>query len=511
MDGRWRGLDSSLADMARAGVLLLLSLPLAYAAPGEKRTAWTFDTLLDTARERAQQPYKEPADDLPKSLRDLDYDGYRSIEYRRSQALWAGEGLPFQVEFFHRGYLFSRRVSISVLKDGQAVEVPFSPDLFEYDVNSVQPEDLPGDLGFAGFRLLYPIDRPDRFDEFISFLGASYFRALGAKQVYGASARGLAIGMGLPDEEFPRFESFWIQRPKTFARAITVYALLDSPSVTGAYRLDIRPGSETVVEVDARIFARKTVDALGAAPLTSMYFYGRNGPLRFRGDRPEVHDSDGMLIANEPNEWLWRPLWNPKTLSLSTFEIETLGGFGLMQRDRDPCDYDDTGAFYEKRPSIWVEPLSPWRAGTVRLLELASKGEGQDNIGACWIPQAGLSIGDSLSLRYRLHFGKALPRSEDVSRVVATRWSGSAETGARFEVDFDLGARNSTLSGPLEPVVSAMRGQITAVRTGPDPPGRRWRVTFEATPRPGEIMEMRAALAQSGHGLTEVWSFPWPR
>lgn len=466
------------------------------------------------AEQRARQPFRPPPDELPQALRELDYDGYRTISYRPDRALWADENLPFQVEFFHRGYLFPKRVRVFILDGAQAHEAPFSSKLFDYSASAIRPAALPEDLGFTGFRLLYPIHQADHHHEFISFLGASYFRALGAHQVYGTSARGLAVGMGAPVEEFPYFEAFWIEQPSAGARAITVYALLDSASVTGAYRFDVRPGEATLVDVHAELFARTTFSDVGVAPLTSMYFYGRNGPKQFQDSRPQVHDSDGLLIAHGSGEWIWRPLWNPLTISLSTFEAESVKGFGLLQRARDPCDYEDKRTSYERRPSIWVEPLTPWQGGAVRLLELPSNGEGQDNIGACWVRPAGAGAppgAPALSLAYRLTFGKAVPEPSDVGRVVATHWSGSAEAGTRFEVDFDLGPARLDPRGTPAAAVSATGGQVSAVHTQRAPSSRYWRVTFEAAPDPNQIMEIRASLRRDGRTLTEVWSFPWPR
>lgn len=502
---------SSFKGWCSGLVVVCLVLAVNRGGLAQGQGGWSFETLAGLARQRAGVPYQQRKEELPKPLQDLDYDGYRAINYRRSEALWSDEDLPFQVEFFHRGYLFPRRVAISVLDGGKATEVPFSAERFEYDVNSVRAKEVPKGLGYAGFRLLYPIHERDRHAEFISFLGASYFRAIGANQVYGASARGLAVGMGLPDEEFPAFERFWIEKPRRGARTITVYALLDSPSVAGAYRFDVRPGRVTIVDVVARVFARDTFDEVGIAPLTSMYFYGRNGPQQFQGERPEVHDSDGLLLRNDSVEWVWRPLWNPKALSLSTFEIGSLGGFGLMQRDRDPNHYNDSRVQYERRPSVWVEPASPWEEGNVRLLELATDGEGQDNIGVCWIPPVELKENGTLSLRYRLHFGRRAPVPADLGQVVATHWSPSEGSQVQFAVDFDLSGAGLDAGEAPEAVVSADGGEIEKVEVQPDPSGQFWRATFEAVPEPGQIMEIRASLARQGRILTEVWSFPWPR
>ncbi len=131
------------------------------------------------------------------------------------------------------------------------------------------------------------------------FLGASYFRVLGRGQSYGASARGLAINVATTGgEEFPYFSDFWLVRPLPQQRTLTIFALLDSPSLTGAYRFEIRPGATTDVEVTATLYARKNVEKLGVAPLTSMFLFGEEHRRQFDDYRPEVHDSDGLLDAD---------------------------------------------------------------------------------------------------------------------------------------------------------------------------------------------------------------------
>src|SRR6185503_8331737 len=137
----------------------------------------------------------------------------------------------------------------------------------------------------------------------------SYFRAVGKGQMFGLSTRGLAIDTGLPSgEEFPSFKEYWLERPERDARESRLYALLDSPSVTGAYSFVVQPGERTLVDVRARLFLRKAVKELGIAPLTSMFLYGEEKG-RPEGDwRPEVHDSDGLLVQSNAGEWIWRPL-----------------------------------------------------------------------------------------------------------------------------------------------------------------------------------------------------------
>ena len=187
-------------------------------------------------------------------------------------------------------------------------KVRYSPEMFEFGNVEIEPAALEN-LGFAGFKVLYPLNKPDKADELMTLLGASYFRVIGKDQVYGLSARGLAIDTALPSgEEFPRFREFWIERPEADRRNLVIYALLDSPRATGAYRMVVTPGKDSTVDVKARIYLREPVEKLGIAALTSMYLFGANQPSELLNYRPQLHDSEGLAIHTGADEWIWRPL-----------------------------------------------------------------------------------------------------------------------------------------------------------------------------------------------------------
>jgi glucans biosynthesis protein len=166
-------------------------------------------------------------------------------------------------------------------------------------------------LGFAGFRLHYPIKRKEYKDEVIVFLGATYFRAIGRDQAFGASARAVALNTALPSgEEFPFFTEFWLVQPAPTRRHDDLRAGRQ-PKPDGRVPLHRRPGTETTVLVDARLFRRQPVAKLGIAPLTSMFLHGENSKRCVTDFRPEVHDSDGVLMLLPNGEWVWRPVDNP--------------------------------------------------------------------------------------------------------------------------------------------------------------------------------------------------------
>ena len=344
-------LTRSLAGYARLAVGLL-ALASAHAA-----LAFGFNDVAVRAKQLATKPYQAPTETLPRQLRELRYDQYREIRFKSDQAYWRRDKLPFELGFFHEGSYYDQPVKINEVSPAGVREIRFDPRLFDYGPVKLDAKQLQH-LGFAGFRVHYAMNTPKYKDEVIVFLGASYFRAIGKNQVYGLSARGLAIDTALNSgEEFPRFTDFWIERPAANAKELTVYALLNSRRATGAYRFVIKPGTDTVVDVKAQVYMRENVSKLAIAPLTSMFFFGENQPAANLDFRPEVHDSDGLSVLSGTGEWIWRPLTNPKRLLVSSFSTTNPGGFGLMQRDRAFSSYEEIGDRYEQRPT---RPTTTW-------------------------------------------------------------------------------------------------------------------------------------------------------
>jgi glucans biosynthesis protein len=491
---------------------LLLLASLATLRPGTILGAdFDFAGLRERARLLAAKPYVAPAAALPVTWQKLTYDEYRRIQFRADQSWWRKEALPFELQFFHPGGLFNRTVPISEVVAGDATPIRFTPAFFNYDgldAGSASPV-----TGFAGFRVLYDLNKPR--DELGAFLGASYFRLLCEKAVYGLSARGLAINTAEPGgEEFPVFEEFWIERPTAGARQLVLYALLDSASVTGAYRFVISPGADTVVDVKAVVYCRQTVKVLGFAPLTSMFWYGENSPAaERRGPRPEVHDSDGLMILSENGEWSWRPLTNPTAARIMTFNEENPRGFGLAQRDRDFASYQDREAQYHLRPSAWVEPAGAWGRGAVRLVELPTPNEYSDNIVAFWVPGHEPSPGEPSEFDYKLHWylDQVHPPG---GWAVATQVSASpASSLARidFAVDFDGPDLPREKTAGIEPIVSIGAGAtLETAGVQRDAASGHWRATFAIKPDgSGHPVELRCFLRKPPHVLTETWTYLW--
>ncbi|ATN13691.1 MULTISPECIES: glucan biosynthesis protein G [Pseudomonas] len=366
--------------------------------------AFSLDDVSAKAKELAGQKYEAPRSNLPNEFREMKFADYQKIRFRNEKAEWADQNTPFKLSFYHQGMHFDTPVKINEVTADSVHEIKYDPTRFDFGDVKFDPK-ATEQLGYAGFRVLFPINKADKQDEIMTMLGASYFRVVGKDQVYGLSARGMAIDTALPSgEEFPRFTEFWIERPKPGDKHLVIFALLDSPRATGAYRLILRPGTDTVVDVKSQMFLRDKVSKLGVAPLTSMFLFGANQPSKVLNYRRELHDSSGLSIHAGNGEWIWRPLNNPKHLSVSNFSVENPRGFGLLQRGRNFSHYEDLDDNYDKRPSAWIEPEGDWGKGSVDLVEIPTADETNDNIVAFWSPAELPEVGKPLDVAYRLHW-----------------------------------------------------------------------------------------------------------
>lgn len=466
------------------------------------------DTVPALARALAAQAFKPQSKQLPASLEKIGYDQYRGIRYNPDQALWRGLGLPFQAQFFHRGFFFRDRVDVYEVSDGRAQAVTYRPSQFRFEGVSAPSEN---DLGYAGFRLHAPLNRPEYFDEVCAFLGASYFRAVAKGQAYGLSARGLAIKTADPaGEEFPVFRAFWLERPARDARGAIVHALMDSPSAAAAFRFAIVPGAETVFDVSMRLYPRVSLNRAGIAPLTSMYQFDANDRNGIDDYRPAVHDSDGLALINGRGEQIWRPLHNPSVLQESAFEDRAPRGFGLMQRKREFADYADSEAHYERRPSLWVEPVGDWGEGSVRLIEIPTADEFHDNIVAYWRPAQALAAGREHRFDYRLHWCDRHEWLPQLATVAGTRIGAGGKGARRVVIDLAGGAL-ARLPAGSEPraVVWASKGKVANVVAHAMPAPGSWRVAFELEPGQERSVELRMRLEDARGPLSETWLYRW--
>jgi len=473
--------------------------------------AFSLDDVSAKAQELAGQKYEAPRSNLPNEFREMKFADYQKIRFRTEKAEWADQKTPFRLSFYHQGMHFDTPVKINEITATNVEEIKYDPSRFDFDDVKFDPK-ATEQLGYAGFRVLYPINKADKQDEIMTMLGASYFRVIGKGQVYGLSARGMAIDTALPSgEEFPRFREFWIQRPKPTDKHLVIFALLDSPRATGAYRLTVRPGTDTVVDVKSRMFLRDRVTKLGVAPLTSMYLFGANQPSKVLNYRRELHDSSGLSIHAGNGEWIWRPLNNPKHLAVSNFSVENPRGFGLLQRGRDFSHYEDLDDRYDKRPSAWIEPKGDWGKGTVDLVEIPTADETNDNIVAFWSPEKLPEPGQPLDFSYRLHWtlDEASLHSPDSAWVKQTlRSTGDVKQSNLIRQPDGSVAYLVDFEGPslqALPEDADVRSQVSvgdnaeivenSVRYNPETKG--WRLTLRMKIKDSkQATEMRAALVR---------------
>ncbi|HTO55883.1 MAG TPA: glucan biosynthesis protein G [Myxococcota bacterium] len=472
------------------------------------------EQVAEKAQALARAPFHDPHGEVPEWLLGISYDQWRDIRFRPEQALWRGRNSAFEIQFFHPGLYYDRTVAMNVIDAKGVHPVPFSPSQFDYGKNDFASR-VPQNLGYAGFRIHFPIKRPDYKDEVIVFLGASYFRAVGRDEAYGLSARGVAVDTALPTgEEFPFFKEYWLVRPAPGAKEIELYALLDSPRLTGAYRFVVTPGEQTLVDVEVRLFLRDRIGRLGVAPLTSMFFFGENTLRQPEDFRPEVHDSDGLLLEDSTGEWIWRPLDNPRTLGVSAFRMTNPRGFGLLQRDRNFDHYQDLETRQDTRPSVWIEPDGEWGPGSVQLVEIPTPADIHDNIVAFWVPEKTPAPGDPIHYAYRMYWYGDDPSRPPAGRVEATRRDrGTYENAHRFVIDFngkqlaqlppETVLRGVVSVGPID----AGQAELLEQHVIPNPVTHGWRLTFQVRPKGGDPVELRAFLQRGQDALTETWSY----
>lgn len=497
-------------------------------AQGTRSSAvsFSYEKLVARAREAARSAYVPPFRPMPDVVLKIDYEQHGKLKFKSNLAPFANEGGAYPVTFFHLGEFFTKSVKMHLVEGGLAREVEYHPSLFEMPDDS-PARMLPDNSGFAGFRLQEWNGAQDwRTQDWVAFLGASYFRAIGANGQYGLSARGVAIDTALPDtpEEFPDFTEFYIEQTGDPEAPVIVCALLDGPCVTGGFRFTLKRGRErskgVVMDVESSLFLRSDVQRLGLMPLTSMFWYGEYGRERMNDWRPEVHDSDGLAMWRGDGERIWRPLNNPAFTRISAFADESPRGFGLLQRDRDFDHYRD-GVMYDRRPSLWVEPLKPLGKGSVQLLENPTNDEIHDNIGAFWVPAGEARAGNEYTLHYRLHWLANEPYpAENIAQTIGTRIGRGGEPGRvrpqnvyKFAVEFDRPSVMTQIPYGVFPdvVATPSEGKIIRSFAEPVPNGNVWRAVFDLEVGPDRTVDLRMYMALNGKPLTETWLYQFDR
>ena len=513
MDRRtWLKLAASTAALAAFPLRVDAQINLSEASADSQPFS---EELLDGfARRRADEPYKAPEKRVDEALAGITYEQYsRAIVYREDQAIWRKDDGPFWLEPYHTaGALFAFPVELFTVDAGRAIKIPYAAEAFEFNPPAKQPA-TPAQSDFAGFRALGQIDRAGVFRDFLSFLGASNFRSFATGQVFGVTARALAINTGQTGgEDFPIFRSFWIERPKPIDQSLVIHALLDSVSAVGRYKFTVTPGFDTIIETEAVIYPRRRIPYAGIAPIASRFFFGPGVPPKRKDYRPRVHDSEALCIVNGAGEQIWRPLLNPERLQFSVFVDKGPKGFGLIQKERAFASYQDLDQQYDKRPSLWIEPLGDWGEGSIDLIELPAPEEFNENIVCFWRPKDGLGPGIGHRYRYRMHWCWNPPIESKKATVQQTRVGETKGGEVAFVVDF---ANTELCEGcnaaTIMPNVTASAGEVRNPRLAAGPSAANQRLRFEYVPAGSDPVDLRAQLVADGKPVSETWIFRWAR
>jgi glucans biosynthesis protein len=497
--GAVAGAGSRLAGLVGVAAAAIPSLgpPAPFAA----------ENVVEMARQLAKSPFKAPKTTLPDPFANLTYDQYVAIRSRPDSALWSADNVGFALEPLHRGFIFSTPVDIAIVENGVARRLAYDPGAFDFG-KLQPPADLP-DIGYSGFRALTAVEGRG-FQEVAIYQGASFFRAKARGQTMGVTARGLSIRTGDPDgEEFPLFRAFWIEKPTLAANTLIIHALLDSTSVTGAFRFTLRPGEATIIDTESTIFARVAVDHVGLGAMTGIYLFGDLFRPKIPDVRPNVYDINGLQMLTGKGEWIWRPVANRETLQISAFTDQNLRGFGLLQRNRSFATFQDDDQRWELRPSLWIEPIGDWGDGQVQLLEIPTESENNGNIIAQWRPKAGMPEGATQSFAYRQFWCWTPPARPTLATCAGVR-TGKIGKNVRCVVEY-VGEvfGDPAQTAEIKANVTAHPGQIIWTRSFVSAERKSMRVAFDLEPGSEAYSELRLVLDSAGQPAGETWLYRW--
>jgi glucans biosynthesis protein len=502
--------------LALGGVLASAEILAAQKAPAQSKPAasapipFTADFVSDLARSLAQKAYVAPATDLPEPFASLTYERYVAIRRKREALIWVNEQTGFALEPLHRGFIFASPMDLYIVDGGVARRLVY--DQSQYDFGGLQvPAKIP-DIGFSGFRVLQAHAGED-FVETAIFQGASFFRALARGQNLGVMARALSIRTADPrGEEFPIFRAIYVEKPTLAADTLVAHALFDSPSLTGAYSFTLRPGEATILDTELTLFPRVAVDNFGLAPMQATYLFGPINRRHADDVRPGVYESTGLQMLNGNGEWLWRPISNPETLQISAFVGQNPRGFGMLQRDRAFDDFEDDEQHWERRPSLWIEPLDDWGDGMVELVEIPSESEVNDNIVAHWRPKQGLTPGTEARFAYRQFWCWTAPEHHPLA-VVRQSFGGHGASGRRrrFLVEFfgDVFADPQQSSDPKAAISVVSPTTAFPPQTYLSRSAKTFRVVFDIDPGGEQYAELRLVVENAGKSISETWLYRW--
>lgn len=492
-------------------VILFCSVINVQVLAQDDRPTHPFDrTWLESrAKELSEKAFVENVIPEDNPLSQLTYDDYRKIQFQRAATIWSKEDRQFRLSPLHPGFLFKTPVKLNLVVGGVSRRILYTTKIFNYDDEQAEVKETDAS-GYSGFRLTTPINKEDKWDEFLVFQGGTYFRALGQDNWYGLSSRGLAVNTAKPSgEEFPMFTEFWIERPKPEATSIVVHALMESRSLTGAFTFIATPGKDTVINVKSTLYPRKDIASFGIAPLTSMFLFNPMNNNQFDDSRPAVHDSDGLFMIAGNGEKIWRPLSNPRKLEVSVFKDNDIKGFGLLQRRREFAQFDDIEAHYQDRPSAWVEPIGNWGSGHVELIEIPTNAEIHDNIVAYWQQDEPMKADNEYSFNYNIYWSAEVPAEVHPGKIV-TSASGKALGNANVR-DYVIDYAADTIPEDLTVNATSSTGKIVGVVQKVVPQTGQLRVIVKFQPADEDLSELRVALTKGEKQWGETWLYRWTR
>lgn len=462
---------------------------------------------LSIAKDLARSPFKAPSASLPDPFNNLNYEQYAGISRAPGSAILGDGRFGFALEPLHRGFLFTTPIDLYLVENGQAQRIIYDRSAFEFGKLEL-PAELP-DIGFSGVRVLRG-GGSDGWRDAAIFQGATFFRSLARGQAYGVTARGLSIRTGDPQgEEFPLFRAIWIEKPTPTADTLVIHALLDSASLTGAFRFTLRAGDATIIDTELTLFARNAVDHIGLGSMAGTYLFGGLDHRRSDDARLNVYDVSGLQMYTGAGEWIWRPVANRTTLQASAFQDHNLKGFGLLQRTRSFDAFGDDEAHWETRPSLWIEPIGDWGDGEVLLLEIPTDSETNDNVIAQWRPKGGLAPGATMSLAYR-QFWCWTPPTRPLNAVAMSSRIGRVGKRRRFVVEFVSDAfADAQYASEVTASIEANPGQIPYIRLFTYKDRHSIRVVFDLDPGSESYSELRLVLKAAAQPVSETWLYRW--
>ena len=489
------------ASLAPPGLTPAAAEPLAQPVP------FASDTVLKMAAQLASKPFKEPtAPPLPSVFSNLTFQQYAAIQRVPGTAIWSDQKLGFSLEPLHRGFVYTTPIAVNIVENGMAQRVIYDPA--DFDFGKLKAPATMGDLGFSGLRILKSYDHG--FEDVAIFQGATFYRSRGHTQPFGLTARGLSIRTGdEPGEEFPLFREFWVEKPNPAANTLTIHALLDSPSVTGAFRFTLRPSEITIIDTEMTLIARTAVDKLGFGAMAAAYLFSPLDHRRPDDVRAAAYELAGLQVLTGKGEWLWRPLSNRETLQISAFSDVNPRGFGFLQRSRSFDSFYDDETHWELKPSLWIEPIGDWKEGDLHLLEIPAASETNQNMIVQWRPKAAMAAATTQSVAFRQFWCWSPPSKPPLPSCVSSR-RGKVGARQRFAVEMagDLFA-DQAKAAAAKAEVQASPGKIVSVRTFPYKDRRSVRVVFDLDPGSETYSELRLTLKVDNQPASETWLYRW--